>query len=94
MDLKDEKFQVVVEYLMTELDCQKTTPLDIMYEAAKSIYSYYYLASRVLFYKKKFKIIPKKYITGHKGQGNLDYAIKYLSTNKIISLVKVIIYKG
>ncbi|EXX75845.1 hypothetical protein RhiirA1_163329 [Rhizophagus irregularis] len=68
---------------------QKTTPLDFAYEATKSIYSYCYLASGVSFYEKNFKIIPEKLITGHNGQGNLDYAIECRSINRIVGLVEV-----
>jgi len=41
-------------------------------------------ASGVSFYEKNFKIIPEKFVTGHYGQGNLDYAIECCSTNRII----------
>ncbi|GBC36854.2 hypothetical protein GLOIN_2v1774909 [Rhizophagus irregularis DAOM 181602=DAOM 197198] len=81
VDLKDEKSQSMVKHLMAELElCQKTTSLDVAYEATKTIYSYCYLASRVSFYEKNFKIIPEKLITGHNGQGNLDYAIECRSS--------------
>jgi hypothetical protein len=38
---------------------------------------------------KNFKIILEKFVTGHNGQGNLDFAIECRSTNRIVSLVKV-----
>ena len=89
-DLNNEKSQAVVKHLLAELKLrQKTTPLDMTYEATKSIYSYCYLASGVSFYEKKFKIIPEKLIAGHNGQGNLDYAIECRSTNRVIGLVEV-----
>ncbi|PKC11282.1 hypothetical protein RhiirA5_497814 [Rhizophagus irregularis] len=82
--------QSVVKHLMAESELrQKTTPLDFAYEATKSIYSYCYLASGVSFYEKNFKIIPEKLITGHNGQGNLDYAIECRSINRIVGLVEV-----
>ncbi|GBC52931.2 hypothetical protein GLOIN_2v1123939 [Rhizophagus irregularis DAOM 181602=DAOM 197198] len=42
----------------------KITPLDMAYEATKSIYFHCYLASGVSFYEDDFKIIPEKLIEG------------------------------
>ena len=67
---------------------QKTTLLDMAYEATKSIYSYRYLASEVSYYEDDFKIIPEKLIEGCNGQGNLDYAIER-SIGRILGLVEV-----
>ncbi|PKY31625.1 hypothetical protein RhiirB3_489525 [Rhizophagus irregularis] len=89
-DLSSEQSKAVVKHLLAELKLrQKTTPFDMTYEATKSIYSYCYLASGVSFYDEKFKIIPEKLITGHNGQGNLDYAIECRSTNRVVGLVEV-----
>ncbi|EXX70886.1 hypothetical protein RirG_083340 [Rhizophagus irregularis DAOM 197198w] len=89
-DLSSEQSKAVVKHLLAELKLrQKTTPLDMTYEATKSIYSYCYLASGVSFYDEKIKIIPEKLITGHNGQGNLDYAIECRSTNRVVGLVEV-----
>ncbi|UZO10699.1 uncharacterized protein OCT59_002278 [Rhizophagus irregularis] len=75
---------------MAELNLRKkTTPLDIAYEATKTIYFYCYLASGVSFYEENFKLILEKFVTGRNGQGNLDYAIECRSTNRIVGLVKV-----
>src|SRR4051794_31933306 len=75
---------------MAELNLRKkTTPLDVAYEATKTIYSYCYLASGVSFYEKNFKIVPEKFVAGHNGQGNLDDAIECRSTNRIVGLVEV-----
>ena len=63
---------------------QKTTLLDMVYEATKSIYSYCYLASEVSYYEDDFKIIPEKLIERRNGQGNLDYAIECRSTGRIL----------
>ena len=90
VELKDEKSRTAVKNLMTELKLRiKTTPLDMAYEATKSIYSYCYLASGVSFYEDNFKIIPEKLIEGRNGQGNLDYAIECRSTGRILGLVEV-----
>ncbi|KAF0556673.1 hypothetical protein F8M41_015031 [Gigaspora margarita] len=90
VDLKCKKFQDVVKHLMAELELrQKTTPLNMSYEATKSIYSYCYLASGVSVYENNFKIVPEKLVMGHNGQGNLDYAIECLITNRIVGLVEV-----
>src|SRR5438105_3047276 len=43
----------------------------------------------VSFYKDNFKLIPEKYIEGHNGQENLDYAIECRSTGKIIGIIEV-----
>jgi len=75
---------------MAELNLRKkATPLDVANEATKTIYSYCYLASGVSFYEKNFKIVPEKFVAGHNGQGNLDYAIECRSTNRIVGLVEV-----
>ncbi|CAG8634104.1 30057_t:CDS:2 [Gigaspora margarita] len=90
VDLKCKKFQDVVKHLMAELELrQKTTPLNMSYEATKSIYSYCYLASGVSVYENNFKIVPEKLVMGHNGQGNLNYAIECLTTNRIVGLVEV-----
>lgn len=90
VELKDEKSRTAVKNLMTELKLrQKTTPLDMAYEATKSIYSYCYLASGVSFYEDNFKIVPEKLIEGRNGQGNLDYAIECRSTGRILGLIEV-----
>ncbi|GBC47068.2 hypothetical protein GLOIN_2v1736381 [Rhizophagus irregularis DAOM 181602=DAOM 197198] len=87
---KVEESKVVVKHLMAELNLRKkTTPLDIAYEATKTIYFYCYLASGVSFYEENFKLILEKFVTGRNGQGNLDYAIECRSTNRIVGLVKV-----
>ncbi|PKK58373.1 hypothetical protein RhiirC2_334231 [Rhizophagus irregularis] len=89
-DLNNEKSQAVVKHLMAELNLRKkTTPIDMAYEATKSIYSYCYLASGVSLYEKNFKIIPEKLVKGHNGQGNLDLAIECRSTGRIAGLVEV-----
>jgi len=89
-DLSSEKSKAVVKHLMAELNLRKkTTPIDIAYEATKSIYTYCYLASGVSFYENDFKIIPEKLVMGHNGQGNLDLAIECRSTGRIAGLVEV-----
>ncbi|CAG8807688.1 24364_t:CDS:2, partial [Gigaspora rosea] len=74
VDLKDEKAQIVVRYLMNCLKLlQDITPLDM----------------RVSFYKDDFNIIPEKLIQGRNGQGNVDYAIECNSTRRTVGLVEV-----
>ncbi|CAG8813771.1 14753_t:CDS:2, partial [Gigaspora rosea] len=76
IDLKYKKALTVVRYLMNCLKLlQDITPLDMAYEATKSIYSYYYLIAGVSFYKDNFNIIPEKFVQGWNGQGNVDYVI-------------------
>lgn len=90
VDLKDEKAQTVVRYLMNCLKLlQDITPLDMAYEATKPIYSYCYLVAGVSFYKNDFSIIPEKLIQGRNGQGNVDYAIECSSTGRTVGLVEV-----
>ena len=87
IELKDEKSRTAVKNLMTKLKLRQkaSTPLDMAYEATKSIYSYCYLASGVSFYEGNFKIIPEKLIKGRNGQGNVDYAIECRSTGRILN---------
>jgi hypothetical protein len=86
IDFKDEGSKAMIKHLMTELNLRKKTiPIDIAYEATKSIYSYCYLASGVLFYKK----ISKSYRKNLSRQGNLNLAIECRLTGRIAGLVKV-----
>ncbi|CAB4441622.1 unnamed protein product [Rhizophagus irregularis] len=81
IELNDEKSRTAVKNLMTELKLRiKTTPLDMAYEAIKSIYSYFYLASGVSFYEEDFKIIPEKtYPIKNKCPENVNENIRKLS---------------
>ncbi|RIA84642.1 hypothetical protein C1645_831933 [Glomus cerebriforme] len=89
-DLTSEKSKAVIKHLMAELNLRKkTTPIDMAYEATKSIYSYCYLASGVSLYENNFKIIPEKLVMGHNGQDILDLAIECRSTGRIAGLVEV-----
>jgi hypothetical protein len=89
-NLNNEESKAVIKHLMAEIKLrQDVTPLNKAKEATKTIYSYCYLAAGVSFYKNNFKLIPEKYIEGHNGQGNLDYAIECRSTGKIIGIIEV-----
>ncbi|CAG8659539.1 6431_t:CDS:2 [Paraglomus brasilianum] len=62
-DLNSDNSKAVIKHLMAEIKLrQNVTPLNKANEAAKTIYSYCYLASGVSFYKDNFKLIPEKLI--------------------------------
>ncbi len=89
-NLSSDKSKAIVKHLMAELNLRKKiTPLILAYEVMKSIYSYCYLANGVSLYEKNFKIVSEKLVKGHNGQGNLDLAIEYHSTGRIVGLVEV-----
>jgi hypothetical protein len=67
----------------------ETTPINVSYEATKSIYSYAYLASATYPFKDQIKIVPEKLVEGGNGRGNLDYGIESRSTRRIIGLIEV-----
>ena len=66
-----------------------TTPIDVSYEATKSIYSYTYLASATYPFKSQIKIVPEKLVEGKNGRGNLDYGIESRTTGRTIGLIEV-----
>ncbi|PKC06588.1 hypothetical protein RhiirA5_501270 [Rhizophagus irregularis] len=76
--------------LFDELEMRvATTPIDVSYEATKSIYSYTYLVSATYPFKDQVKVVPEKLIEGKNGRGNLDYGIESHTTGRIIGLVEV-----
>ncbi|PKY18621.1 hypothetical protein RhiirB3_468668 [Rhizophagus irregularis] len=76
--------------LFDELEMRvATTPIDVSYEATKSIYSYTYLVSATYPFKDQVKVVPEKLIEGKNGRENLDYGIESHTTGRIIGLVEV-----
>jgi hypothetical protein len=64
-DTKNEKFQTALDKLMVELKtCLATTPINLSYEATKTIYTYSYLASAVSLFERLIRIRPEKHIEG------------------------------
>ncbi|PKK62235.1 hypothetical protein RhiirC2_870274 [Rhizophagus irregularis] len=90
VDTKNEKYKAALRKLFDELETRvATTPIDLSYEATKSIYSYTYLASATYPFKDQVKIVPEKLIEGKNGRGNLDYGVESRTTGRIIGLIEV-----
>jgi hypothetical protein len=90
VDTKNEKYQEALRKLLDELETRiATTPIDVSYEATKSIYSYTYLASATFLFKSQIKIVPEKLVEGKNGRGNLDYGIESRTTGRTIGLIEV-----
>ncbi|CAB4418757.1 unnamed protein product [Rhizophagus irregularis] len=89
-DTKNEKYKEALRKLFDELETRvATTPIDVSYEATKSIYSYTYLVTATYPFKNQVKVVPEKLIEGKNGRGNLDYGIESRTTGRIIGLVEV-----
>ncbi|PKC00698.1 hypothetical protein RhiirA5_505039 [Rhizophagus irregularis] len=87
---KNEKYKEALRKLFDELETRvATTPIDVSYEATKSIYSYTYLVSAAYPFKDQVKVVPEKLIEGKNGRGNLDYGIESRTTGRIVGLVEV-----
>uniref|UniRef100_U9U2I1 Crinkler family protein n=2 Tax=Rhizophagus irregularis TaxID=588596 RepID=U9U2I1_RHIID len=72
VDTKNEKYKAALRKLFDELETRvATTPIDLSYEATKSIYSYTYLASATYPFKDQVKIVPESLIEGKNGVGIL-----------------------
>ncbi|PKK63537.1 hypothetical protein RhiirC2_854946 [Rhizophagus irregularis] len=94
-DTKNEKYKEALRKLFDELETRvATTPIDVSYEATKSIYSYTYLVSATYPFKNQIKVVPEKLIEGKNGRRNLDYGIESRTTGRIIGLVEVKIKQG
>ncbi|CAG8655720.1 10137_t:CDS:2, partial [Ambispora leptoticha] len=89
-DTKNVNFQVALDKLMVELQTRlATTPINLSYEATKTIYTYSYLASAVSLFETLIRIRPEKLIEGKNGQGKTDYAMESCATGRIIGVVEV-----
>ncbi|CAG8577555.1 12800_t:CDS:2, partial [Ambispora gerdemannii] len=89
-DTKNVNFQVALDKLMVELQTRlATTPINLSYEATKTIYTYSYLASAVSLFETLIRIRPEKLIEGKNGQGKTDYAMESCATGRIIDVVEV-----
>ena len=87
---KEEKYKEALRKLFDELETRvATTPIDVSYEATKSIYSYSFLASATYPFKSQIKIVPEKLVEGKNGRGNLDYGIESRTTGRTIGLIEV-----
>ena len=90
VDMKNDKYKEALRKLFDELETRiATTPIDVSYEATKSIYSYSFLASAVFPFKSQIKIVPEKLVEGKNGRGNLDYGIESRTTGRTIGLIEV-----
>ncbi|GBB93359.1 hypothetical protein RclHR1_21560002 [Rhizophagus clarus] len=90
VDTKNEKYKAALRKLFDELETRvATTPIDLSYEATKSIYSYTYFASATYPFKDQVKIVLEKLIEGKNGCENLDYDVESRTTGRIICLIKV-----
>jgi hypothetical protein len=90
VNTKNEKYNKALRKLFDELETRiTTTPIDVSYEATKSIYSYTYLASATFPFQSQIKIVPEKLIEGKNGRGNLDYGIESRTTGRTIGLIEV-----
>ena len=63
-DTKSEKFQTALDKLVELKTRLATTPINLSYEAIKTIYTYSYLASAVLLFETLIRIRPEKLIEG------------------------------
>ena len=86
VNTKDEKYKEALRKFFDETRIA-TTPIDVSYEATKSIYSYTYLALATFPFKSQIKIVPEKLIEGKNGRGNLDYGIESRTTGRTIGLI-------
>ena len=90
VDTKNEKYGEALRKLFDELETRvATTPIDVSYEATKSIYSYSFLASATFPFKSQIKIVPEKLVEGKNGRGNLDFGIESRTTGRTIGLIEV-----
>src|SRR3954453_6533913 len=90
VDTKNEKYKEALRKLFDELETRvATTPIDVSYEATKSVYSYSFLASAVFPFKSQIKIVPEKLVEGKNGRGNLDFGIESRTTGRIVGLIEV-----
>ncbi|GBB88951.1 hypothetical protein RclHR1_15570011 [Rhizophagus clarus] len=65
VNTKNEKYREALRKLFDELETRVIiTPIDVSYEATKSIYSYSFLASVTFPFKGQIKIVPKKLVKG------------------------------
>jgi len=90
VNTKEEKYKEALRKLFDELETRvSTTPIDVSYEATKSVYSYSFLASAVFPFKSQIKIVPEKLVEGKNGRGNLDFGIEPRTTGRIVGLIEV-----
>ena len=90
VNTKNEKYGEALRKLFDELETRvATTPIDVSYEATKSIYSYSFLASATFPFKSQIKIVPEKLVEGKNGRGNLDFGIESRTTGWTIGLIEV-----
>src|SRR5688572_12600355 len=73
--LNDEKSQVIVKHLITDLRFRtKTIPIS-RNEASKSQYVCAYLVAAANLYPGKFEVRPEKYVSGPNGHGPVDFSL-------------------
>ena len=90
VETKNEKYGEALRKLFDELETRvSTTPIDVSYEATKSIYSYSFLASATFPFKSQIKIVPEKLVEGKNGRGNLDFGIESRTTGRTVGLIEV-----
>ncbi|KAF0383804.1 crinkler family protein [Gigaspora margarita] len=90
VDTKNEKYGEALRKLFDELETRvATTPIDVSYEATKSIYSYFFLALATFPFKSQIKIVPEKLVEGKNGRRNLDFGIESRTTGRAVGLIEV-----
>ncbi|PKC02488.1 hypothetical protein RhiirA5_380939 [Rhizophagus irregularis] len=88
IDLNDEKSQVIIKHLMTDLNFRfKAIPIGN--EASKSQYVCSYLVAIANLFEDKFKIYPEKNVSGLNGHGPVDFALIQVQTSRIIGITEV-----
>uniref|UniRef100_U9TX99 Crinkler effector protein N-terminal domain-containing protein n=1 Tax=Rhizophagus irregularis (strain DAOM 181602 / DAOM 197198 / MUCL 43194) TaxID=747089 RepID=U9TX99_RHIID len=88
IDLNDEKSQVIIKHLMTDLNFRfKAIPIGN--EASKSQYVCSYLVAIANLFEDKFKICPEKNVSGLNGHGPVDFALIQVQTSRIIGITEV-----
>ncbi|GBC54468.2 hypothetical protein GLOIN_2v1774909 [Rhizophagus irregularis DAOM 181602=DAOM 197198] len=87
--LSDNPNHSIDVYPIFRVDTYCNNPIDLSYEATKSIYSYTYFTSATYPFKDQIKIVPEKPIERKNGRGNLDYGIESRTTGRTIGLIEV-----
>ncbi|PKC09851.1 hypothetical protein RhiirA5_415141 [Rhizophagus irregularis] len=88
VELNDEKSQVIIKHLITELNfCFRTIPIGN--EASKSQYVCSYLVAIANLYEDKFKVYPEKNVSGLNGHGPVDFTLIQIQNSRIIGITEV-----
>ncbi|CAI2181722.1 1637_t:CDS:2 [Funneliformis geosporum] len=86
-ELNDERSQVIIKHLMTDLNF-RLKAIPIGNEASKSQYIYAYLVAVTNLFGNKFKVCPEKNVSGPNGHGPVDFALVLVRTSRIIGIAE------